>query len=144
MLHFRKFAKEDFSWYASWFRDEEMATFLGEVDQEWLASVLSGEEGMELVVMQDGIVVGEVGIVYATADHPYHVISNVAVNPANRNKGIGLQLLREIVLLPELGGKEIRAYLSKNNGSAIRVFRRAGWKDGTEEGGMLTFCWTGE
>ena len=67
--------------------------------------------------------------------NPAHVVTDIAVNPHFRRKGIGGQVLAEVVRWPgHPNAKEWTAFVAKDNTPAALFFKSIGWmKDGIED-----------
>ena len=144
-LVFKRFQREDFDEYVTWFVDPELNRHLGPMDQAWLEAVLTQPEsagetwavfhGMELVAVVE------------TVFDPEHelpaAISAIATKPGHRRRGIGLAVLRQILSLHKRRGLvEHVAYISIHNPSGRGCVEKAGFVPVTsqpDEHGLIEF-----
>jgi RimJ/RimL family protein N-acetyltransferase len=99
-LEVRRFAREDFAEYASWFADPDQDSNLGPMDDAWLELAVSGGEvaGDETwAVLRHGKLVAVVEAMVDTDDRSSYMITAVATNPALRGQGIGTAALQHVV-----------------------------------------------
>lgn len=100
-LEFRRFQKDDFPEYTSWFMDPELDRRLGPIDQEWLDAVLSKKEseGVAWTVLRDKEMVALIETVFDPQGHLPAGIAAIAINPGLRRQGIGTAVLERILHL---------------------------------------------
>lgn len=131
---FRKFNKQDFKEYKNWFQDVLLKTALGSVDGEWLKYILTDTEGTELAVSMKEELICVIGINYPTEAEGSWVITNIAVKPSMRNKGIGSEILAELIKSTRLEEEEFwLAYVDKENIAAQGFFKKNNWIRGIDE-----------
>lgn len=139
-LTLHPFQKSNYTEYKSWYKDPQLQKALGPLDEEWLNHILHSDEGRELAVFSGTELVAVVGITSAHEDWDYRVITNIAVKPALRYRGLGRRVLallfRKIAL--ETGEYWV-AYVEFDNPSAQAFFAKAGWER-VEEEDMLRFA----
>jgi len=128
-LMFVKFRAADFPEYRAWYEDRELNEHLGPpVDQEWFDFVTASTEGCEYGVFDDEVLVAVVGIWFPTAEHPAYTISDMAVKPQLRGRGIGSQVLADLMGLYELGpGQSWVAYVHIGNPRARTFLEKHRW-----------------
>jgi ribosomal protein S18 acetylase RimI-like enzyme len=134
------FAKVHYEEYLNWFKDEAVQKYLGSIDEEWLDHILNDEAGEELVAMLDGKMVGVVGVTFPVKEHPYYVITSLAVHPELTRKGIGtriIHLLKDFYLLRK--GEHWVTYVHINNRMAQHFMRKLGWVRGVVCEEMITY-----
>ena len=129
-LSFRQFQVGDFAEYKAWFADPELERWLGPLDDEWLAAVLSkrAADGATRLVLDGNAFVA----VVETSLHPENeslaAVTGLAVNPDLRGQGIGKAVLREVLALHRREGRlEHLAYIREDNETARRCFERSGF-----------------
>jgi ribosomal protein S18 acetylase RimI-like enzyme len=72
--------------------------------------------------------VAEIGIWFPTSEHPYYVITNMAIKPALRWQWIGKNVLKEIVNLHRSPlTDKWKAYVNWNNLKAKSFFEHNEW-----------------
>ncbi|MDR6868287.1 GNAT superfamily N-acetyltransferase [Microbacterium resistens] len=123
----RPIVRADWPWIQEWFADPALDRELGPLDQEWLDHVLDHPEGVELVVKDAHGPVGLVGVVWGTGPLP-HVITDLAVSPALRGRGLGrliVQAVRRWDGHPD--HREWQAFVDTGNDAAQLFFTRIGW-----------------
>jgi len=99
-----------------------------EEDEEWLELVLSERDGAQYSVFDKEVLVAVVGIVFPDDEFPYYTITDLAINPGLRRKGIGAQILKDLPLLHPLKKNwRWRAHVSKSNPKALQFFQKQGW-----------------
>ena len=92
--------------------------------EAWLRRLAS--DGWNLIATRAGDVIGHVGVVPADAADPEFVIF---VHPAYRNRGIGTELLEQVVA--RAGGRdheELRLNVSRKRRRAIAVYEKVGFE----------------
>lgn len=136
MLALRRLQREDWGWVQDWFTDERLNAELGPLDAEWLEYVLADRGGVELVASDPAALelpLALVGVVWATADHP-HTISDLAVSPALRGRGLGRRAITAVLAWEgHPPGDDWVAYVASDNPAADAFFRALGWVPGAIE-----------
>ena len=144
-LNFRRFQAGDFAMYKAWFADPELERWLGPLDDEWLAAVLSERASDRATWL---ISDGETPVaVVETALHPDNAslaaVTGLAVKPDRRGQGVGTAVLQEVLALHRREGRlEHLAYINEDNWLAQRCFERSGFVPVTptpNEEGYLEF-----
>ena len=145
-LTLRKFTRNDFEEYASWFKDPELNEFLGSTpDQEWLNHVINEHEGIQYAAEKQQQLVAVIGIVFPTDSFLHHVITDVAVRPDLKRKGLGAEVIAAIKHR-HADAKEWMTYVESTNTKALAFFQKNGWKllsDEPDKHGMLTLTHEG-
>lgn len=143
-LDFILFEKADFPEYLSWYKDPDLNKQLGPMEEndEWL-STLDNEEGCTYSVFQHKKLVAVIGIVFPDTDYPHYCITNIAIKPTLRSKGIGKKVVEKIMQLhqPKKGQSWI-AHVDEKNPRAKLFFENNGWKCTTlpaKNNGMFMF-----
>jgi ribosomal protein S18 acetylase RimI-like enzyme len=95
-FYFSPFAREHYPEYKSWFKDPLLAKALGSIDEDWLAHILNDTTGAELAVTSQQQLIAVIGLSYPQPDHPYYVITNLAIRPDLRRAGLGTQVLESL------------------------------------------------
>jgi RimJ/RimL family protein N-acetyltransferase len=135
-LELRRFRREHYAEYASWFVDHELNHYLGPIDQEWLDDVLSQSEseGITWAVFRDRELVAVVETVSDPENRLPAAITAIATKPGLRRQGIGTTVLRLILSLHKNKGiVEHVAYISIHNTAGQRCIGRAGFEPVTSE-----------
>lgn len=140
-LDFKIFKKEDFPEYLSWYQDPELNRRLGpmEEDDEWLQHTLEEQNdpnnhgGCTYSIFQNEKLVSVLGIVYPDQEGPNYGITNIAVKPQLRSKGIGNLVLKKLIQLhPLKEGQVWKAYVDESNPKAKLFFESNGWRCDSE------------
>lgn len=129
-LIINKFKTEDFPTYLAWFKDPELNKRLGPMkeDDEWLEYILQEIDGATYSVFRDKLLVAVIGIVLPSKEYPHFTITNIAVNPAWRNQGLGTAALKKVMDVHTLKkGEYWLAYVDEKNPRAKSFFERNGW-----------------
>ena len=136
---YKKFTREDYKEYSNWFQDPDLKKSLGGIDEEWLNFILEDEQGIEYAVFLDNELICVIGITLPSQNNDYLVISNLAVHPDHRRKGIGSEVLGN--LLFKLKPKENWvSFVASENQKAADFFKKNGWaKRETDQDGMIRF-----
>jgi ribosomal protein S18 acetylase RimI-like enzyme len=125
----RRFQETDFPNYESWFVDPELNRQLGPTDREWLTCVLTDSEGAEYSFLINQELIAVAGVHYPTAEHNYYYITDIAVRPQLRGRGIGERIVRELQVQTELQlVKNWRAGVAINNIAAAKLLESLGWR----------------
>ena len=122
-----------------------MEKHLGSIDKEWLKYVLEAPGQKEYAVFWEGEMVGEVGITLPETDFPYFAITNIAVNPDFQRKGLGSQILTDLMTL-HLANNETGwiSNVHRSNQFAQTFFEKNGWQKAYEdEDGMISYIFKG-
>jgi len=124
-----RFTAADLPEYRSWYEDPELNERLGPpVDQEWLDCVMDLTDGCEYSVFDDSVLVAVVGIWFPTAEHPRYTISDLAVKPQLRGRGIGSRALAGLMRLHRLDpGQSWAAHVHVGNPRAKSFLEKHGW-----------------
>jgi ribosomal protein S18 acetylase RimI-like enzyme len=131
-LRFTPFRSEDFAEYKRWYDDADLNAHLGPMDESWLQAVLHENNGREYAVFSGSELIAVVGIKFPTPEHPSHYITDFAIKPHLRSKGIGSQVLRALLkMYPHHTGW--RSFVDAKNLRAQKFFRSNGWQEVSEE-----------
>lgn len=139
-ISLRNVEPKDWFWIETWFQDDRLNRQLGPVDTEWLDHVLAATDGVHLVAIELGKPIGLIGIVWATPEHPFHGITDLAVRPGLRREGYGRRILSEV--LTWHGHPDISrwvAFVALDNEPAINLLQSSGWIDQGTENAMKRF-----
>ncbi|HHU21860.1 MAG TPA: ribosomal protein S18-alanine N-acetyltransferase [Clostridiales bacterium] len=105
----------------------EAACFSVPLSREMLLSQLGSQRHILLVAEEGGRVLGYVGMMYVL-DEGY--ISNVAVDPACRRRGLATKLLRALIQRAgELKLSFVTLEVRASNGAARALYRKLGFND---------------
>ncbi len=140
MLKFERLCSEYFDEYNSWFENESIKKALYSIDQEWLEFVLNDETGVEYAVFLDGELIAVLGVEFPTDEDPYFAIKNLAINPSKFRRGLGSQVLTELIKLHVLKEEESWvAFVELNNLVAQKFFEKNNWKrvEDSDEGDAM-------
>ena len=103
---FTELTEQDFNIYKSWFKDEELNRQLGPMEKEtwetWQGYQQEGEPSIELGIHVDSALVGVVQIGLPEKEYPQYYILAIAVDPGQKRKGLGSQLLQQLLRLESL------------------------------------------
>ena len=128
-FEFRKFTRADYQAYKSWFNNNALKKTLGDIDEEWLDYIMKDEEGIELTVSKNGELVCVIGLIYPNAKESSYIITNIAVKPLLKNKGLGTKILTQLIEKTELKQNEYwAAYVEMSNLNGHRFFEKNDWK----------------
>jgi len=140
-LTFSKFEKKDFADYKSWYKDADLNKRLGPMDDDWLKHALDRSDGCEYSVFLEEELVAVVGILFPTSEYPAYYITDFAIRPGLRNKGIGSQVLKQLIALHnESHEKSWIAFIDTRNPKAKSFFEKNDWvckSDKPDKDGML-------
>ena len=127
-IQYHKFRESYFPIYRSWFTDAELNKQLGPLDENWLDYILTDTTGDQFCFTHFDDLIAVAGIYFSTQDHPYNVVTDIAVRPDLRRRGLGCLILK---LLPSMvregGAQDWRANINPNNTAAIQLFEKSGW-----------------
>jgi len=135
-LEFKRFQREYYAEYASWFVDSELNRHLGPMDQAWLDAVLSQPEsaGLTWAVFRGIEMVAVVETVLDPERRLPAGITAIATKSALRRQGIGTMVLQQILALHRSKGiMEHITYVSINNSGGRRCVEKAGFIAVTSE-----------
>jgi GNAT superfamily N-acetyltransferase len=135
-LQLKRFQREHYSEYASWFGDPELNRCLGPMDTDWLNAVLSEPEaaGVTWAVFRGPECVAVVETVFDPQKRLPVAITALATRPALRRQGIGTAVLELILSRHERQGiTEHVAYIWRDNPSGQRCAEKAGFVPVTSE-----------
>jgi RimJ/RimL family protein N-acetyltransferase len=135
-LDFKRFQREQYAEYASWFADPNLNHQLGPMDEEWLDSILSEPEsaGITWAVFRGDELVAVVETVF----DPHHqlpaAIAAIATKPTLRRQGIAAAALHHILTLHHTQGiTEHIAYVSTHNPAGRRCLEKVGFIQAASE-----------
>jgi len=133
-IQLRSVRRDDWEWIQKWFRDERLNNELGPIDEAWLEHVLGEKDGVELIAEENGSPVAIIGVLWGTKENPFHVVTDIAVHPKLRRRGIGRRVLTSVLTWPEHPStSEWIAFISKENNEAVSFLKSLGWvKNGIE------------
>lgn len=127
-LYLRPFQRSDFPVYRRWFEDPWLNRALGPIDEEWLETVLNETDGAQYAVLKDKELVAVTGLKWGDPEHPYQVVTDLAVAPHRRRCGIGRQTLTALFLQAgPFNYDRWIAYVSPDNLGARQFLTRLGW-----------------
>ena len=129
-LELKRFQREHYAEYASWFADPELNRHLGPMDEIWLEAVLSQLEpaGVTWAVFRGIELVAVVETVFDPERRLPAGITAIAVKPGLRRKGICTIVLHQMLSLHKSKGiVEHVAYVSIHNSGGRRCLEKAGF-----------------
>jgi RimJ/RimL family protein N-acetyltransferase len=129
-LEFKRFQKEHYAEYASWFSDPELNRHLGPMDLTWLEAVLSQPEsqGVTWAVLEGQALVSIVETVLDKENHLPAAVTALATKPTLRQRGIGTTVLQMVLKRHKnVGISEHVAYISADNEAGRRCAVNAGF-----------------
>ena len=136
----RPIQKEDWAWVSDWFRDAWLMKELGPMDREWLDHVLNQTDGVELVAEIEGQPIGLIGITWCTLEHPFNVITDLAIAPLLRRSGLGRRVLKAAMEWPgHPNADQWITFTAKDNDPPARLLISMGWLEAGEQNGMNRF-----
>lgn len=139
-IELRAIKREDWSWVTCWFDDAWLNKELGPVDKEWLDCVLSEADGIELVAELNEQPIGLIGIKWSTAEHPFHTITDLAINPTLRGRGLGRSVLKAaMVRRGHPNTDKWITFTAEDNDSPARLLLSMGWHSAGKQNGMNCF-----
>lgn len=128
MMEFRRFQRDHFPVYRSWFADPWLNAALGPMDEAWLEHILKEDSGAQYAIFEQGQMVAVLGVVWANEQQQYHTITDLAIQPSQRRKGLGGKILHQIVgqlKVPE--SKGWITYVAAKNPKAIDFMKKSAW-----------------
>jgi GNAT superfamily N-acetyltransferase len=141
-MEFRRFTKEDYTFYASWFADPWLNQALGPMDEEWLEYILQDSSGTQYAIFNSNEMIAVLGVVWAPSVEAYHLVSDLAICPEKRRQGIGLQVLKALLELSDLPpAKGWLTYVDAHNPKALRFMEKMNWMI-QERTPMVAFIYT--
>lgn len=112
-----------------WFSDPELNLRLGPMDEEWLNRVLSDRTGAQYSFFSSGKLVAVAGVLFPDAEHDCHYLTDIAVKPDFRWRGIGARVLSKLLMHSELRqAHKWRASVSVGNLAGLRLLESTGWQ----------------
>ena len=139
-LDIHTFSRKFFHEYAAWFEDDSVKKYLGGIDAEWLEHIENQTDGVELAICCGDELYCVLGLVYPTDEHNYYVITNIAVKPKYRSRGIAEQALQLIMQKAEFQkSDEWRCYVESDNIPAQKLFEKLQWNKLSENDSMLEY-----
>jgi N-acetylglutamate synthase-like GNAT family acetyltransferase len=140
IFNFQKFSARDFKTYKAWFKDKTLQKTLGYIDKEWLDYILTDQTGIEYSVFQNQQLIGVIGLNYPNETEKSYVISNIALQPNLKNRGLGSKMLKafmqKITLKPE---EYWVSYVENFNFNAQHFFEKNGWTKINEVDEMIRY-----
>ncbi len=137
---FARFRRENFLEYKSWYNDADLNKWLGPMDDDWIDYVLSESDGIEYAVYKSEEMIAVIGFKFPTSEYPAYFITDFAIKPSMRSKGIGSMILQELVELHQ--DMPWYAFIDAANTRVISFFEKNNWKRSStepDEHGMLAF-----
>ncbi len=123
-----RFDRSHFEQYLSWYKDPELNRWLGPMDEEWLDAVMNEEDGIQYAIFDNDEFVAVLGITYGSEQQPFTVITDIAINPAQRRKGIGSRILAELNRqMPDIKLDNWVVYIDPKNHKALTFFKKHNW-----------------
>ncbi len=123
-ITYRKFEKIDFTEYKKWYQDAELNKYLWPMDSDWLEAVLSETDWCEYSFFRNWKLIGVVWIKFPKQDTSYY-ITDFAINPQFKKKGLGSQVLRKVFDIHPLKPDEIwTTFVSEKNTIAKSFFEK--------------------
>lgn len=129
-LRFKRFQREYYSEYASWFIDPELNRRLGPMGKDWLNAVLCEpeSEGITWAVFRGAELVAVVETVFDPQNELPAGIPAVATKPTLRGQGIGTVVLQHIIALHKSRGiTEHIVCVSVDNAVGRRCVEKVGF-----------------
>jgi ribosomal protein S18 acetylase RimI-like enzyme len=123
-----QFTKKDFPIYKDWFEDTELNTRLGPMDDDWLEYVMNQVDGCQYSVFDENKLVAVIGIILPDEKHPAYYITDFAIRPDLRGKGVGSEVLRSFLKqFPLKPGQTWKTFVDTRNPRAKTFFESNGW-----------------
>lgn len=127
-MQIRHFQASDFPAYESWFADPVLNAQLGPMDQDWLNHVLNDTTTAQYSVVRGDGLVAVVGVCLPNEAHPYYFITDFAVRPDLRGRGVGRSTQALLMAQPDLQLSTLwRAGVVPDNSGALTFLARLGW-----------------
>ncbi|MEM6378443.1 MAG: GNAT family N-acetyltransferase [Bacteroidota bacterium] len=128
MMMFKRFQRDHFPAYQSWFVDTWLNDALGPMDEEWLEHILKDNTGAQYAILEQEQMVAVLGVVWANEDQHYHTITDLAIHPGQRRKGFGVKVLHHVVHQLEVPkAKGWITYVNTKNVRAIEFMKKCAW-----------------
>lgn len=139
-VQLRLFQRDDWAWITRWFQDEWLNRALGPMDRDWLDHVLQDRCGVQLVAMSAGMPLGCIGVVWGDAEHSFHTITDLAVDPAQRRQGWGRAVLSAAMLWDgHPPTPSWVAYVDPKNAAPAQMLLNMGWQETVSAVAMCRF-----
>ncbi len=134
-MQIRKFEAADYPAYQTWFKHPDINQHLGPIDEEWLQHILEDKAGAQFCFLEGEKLLAVVGVVWANSENPFHVISDIAVNPKYQRQGLGQKAIHQLLAHHDTSAyKQWSAYVHHKNNPAQGFFKSLGWiNDGLED-----------
>ena len=128
----RLFEAADFPTYRAWYADAVLDEHLGPMDEDWLAFVLTDQDGRQFSYLVQETLVAVIGVA-PDPDLDAWVVTDIAVDPALRGLGWAGRALASVMRHDALGARPRRlAYVMPDNPGARRFFTAQGWRSVAE------------
>ena len=142
-IEHRPFRRDDFEDFRSWFADDRIQNSLGPLDQEWLDCVLAEQPPAQFSFFVNNELVAVAGIVRPNHEHPYFVITDLAVHPTKQRTGIGasvVQILQNHFQISD-GLNSWKAFVALDNLGAQEFFSNLSWnRCANKDDEMVCYC----
>ena len=140
LLRFRRFHETDLAVYAAWFADEELARRAPFPDAEWLADATAGEGVVAEVASLDAEGT-PVAIIRYEEEGDGGMTLFIAVDPAQRGKGVGRRVLSAFAKRAADRFSHIDIHVARDNEAALALARRCAFRliDGPDEEGFVPY-----
>ena len=139
MLHFNKFETQDKELIDTWFKSDELGMkFLSSYITDNFLHLIDFKKRYLWIVLNEDLPIGFFDLEIETKEKGYF---SFYISPDYRGKGIGFNLLKEALKLPEpMSVKMLEGGVEKDNLSSIKTLEKAGFKYvETDEDGMLMY-----
>ena len=147
-FEFQELSEQEFELYKTWFEDEELNRALGPMKEEtwelWQSYRTPEEPCIELSIHLSSNLIGVVHVSLSSNTFPQHCILAIAIHPSQKGKGLGSQILKQLMELAWFDkSKTWIAHVDEKNKGGIRFFEKNGWErlPGLENG-MITYKFT--
>ena len=139
-LDLRSIERADWGWISEWFQDPWLNQHLGPMDLDWLDQVLTQREGVELGAFHGNKPVGLIGILWASSEHRYHAVTQLAGAPNLRGQGFGRLVLKQALAWPLHPPAPVWiAHVDKANQAPAKLLLLLGWTETGVAHGMRQF-----